>query len=356
MIQKENFTSEWIQDVATRLHYNDRNIIEKVIRALSLLEMLARSGCPFVWKGGTALMHLLGESAHRLSIDIDVICPPGTHIEDYLASFREFGFSSFELVERQLRPEVHIPKSHSKLYYQIAYKNDAKELSYILLDVLYEEINYQHVQWVDLITPFLLQDEVYVRVQVPSLADLLGDKLTAFAPNTTGIPYYKNGHSRTMEIAKQLYDIGRLFERVHDVAAVEYTFQHIARVELSYRSLPLDVSQVYQDIRQTSLCLATRGKEGMGDFEALLDGVVRVRSFMYAQHYVIENAIVDAARAAYLATLIEKGRSDIDRYSGNPLDVAALVIQPTLTNKLNKLKKSVPEAYFYWAKISELLG
>jgi hypothetical protein len=34
------------------------------------------------------------------------------------------------------------------------------------------------------------------------------EKLTAFAPNTTGIPYEKNGHSKSMEIIKQLYDIG----------------------------------------------------------------------------------------------------------------------------------------------------
>ena len=86
MIKKECFTTEWIEQVASELHYNDKNLIEKVIRALSLLEMLVKAGCPLVFKGGTALMLILGKSAHRLSIDIDVICPPGTNIEDYLKS------------------------------------------------------------------------------------------------------------------------------------------------------------------------------------------------------------------------------------------------------------------------------
>ena len=39
MIKKECFTKEWIDHVSTELHYNDKNLIEKVIRALSLLEM-----------------------------------------------------------------------------------------------------------------------------------------------------------------------------------------------------------------------------------------------------------------------------------------------------------------------------
>ena len=51
------------------------------------------------------------------------------------------------------------------------------------------------------------------------LDDILGDKLTAFAPNTTGIPYEKSGLSRAMEIIKQLYDIGNLFEQMASPSA-----------------------------------------------------------------------------------------------------------------------------------------
>ena len=61
MIKKECFTTEWIEQVASELHYNDKNLIEKVIRALSLLEMLVKAGCPLVFKGGTALMLILGK-------------------------------------------------------------------------------------------------------------------------------------------------------------------------------------------------------------------------------------------------------------------------------------------------------
>lgn len=39
MIQKDCFTSAWIDIVSKQLKYNDKNLIEKVIRALSLLEI-----------------------------------------------------------------------------------------------------------------------------------------------------------------------------------------------------------------------------------------------------------------------------------------------------------------------------
>lgn len=158
MIQKECFTTEWIKKVSTELHYNDKNLIEKVIRALSLLEMLVRSGCPFIFKGGTALMLILGKSANRLSIDIDIVCPLGTNIEDYLTGFADFGFTDLELVERKQWNGSDVPKSHSKFFYQITYRSEANAKSYILLDVLYEDIHYCRVQQAAIDCPFIRLD------------------------------------------------------------------------------------------------------------------------------------------------------------------------------------------------------
>ena len=49
MIRKECFTKEWIETVSNRFHYNDLNLIEKVIRAFSLVNMLSESGCPYIY-------------------------------------------------------------------------------------------------------------------------------------------------------------------------------------------------------------------------------------------------------------------------------------------------------------------
>ena len=84
-------------------------------------------------------------------------------------------------------------------------------------------------------------------------------------------------------------------------------------------------------------------------------GINRIKSFMFRGNYLIDNAIVDSARAAYVATLLETGHTEIERYNGDPTSIAALNILPSLPNKLNKLKRQSPEAYYYWAKISQLL-
>lgn len=64
----------------------------------------------------------------------------------------------------------------------------------------------------------------------------------------------------------------------------------------------------------------------------------------------------DAYLAAYIATLLENKITEIERYNGNPMSIAPLNIQPTLPNRLERLKRQSPEAYFYWAKTSQLLA
>lgn len=41
MIKQASFSQEWINAVSEKYQYHDRNLIEKVIRAYSLLEALA---------------------------------------------------------------------------------------------------------------------------------------------------------------------------------------------------------------------------------------------------------------------------------------------------------------------------
>ena len=148
MINKECFTTEWIAQKSIELKYNDKNLIEKVIRAFSLLEMLAASGCPFYFKGGTSLMLILGDGSHRLSIDIDIMCPPGTNIEDYLKDYAQSGFLEYQLVERR-QAGKDVPKSHSKFFYQVAFKGQSDATSFILLDVLYEDCHYHKTNVID---------------------------------------------------------------------------------------------------------------------------------------------------------------------------------------------------------------
>lgn len=353
MINKESFTTEWIAQKSTELQYNDKNLIEKVIRAFSLLEMLSASGCPFHFKGGTSLMLILGGGSHSLSIDIDIMCPPGTNIEDYLKDYAQSGFLEYQLVERR-QAGKDVPKSHSKFFYQVAFKGQSDVTSFILLDVLYENCHYHKTNTIDIVSPFIKLDGEPLKVVVPSVEDILGDKLTAFAPETTGIPYYKDDKLSTLEIIKQLYDVGQLFDRMQDIGTVSQSFKAIADVELGYRNLGHDLSQIYDDIRQTALNISTRGFVDKDKFALLQKGIINIKPFMYKGAYRIEEAIIDAAKAAYLATLIETGGENIKRFTDAQLS-GDLLIKPVLTSKLNKLRIGLPEAYFYWVKTSQLM-
>lgn len=134
MISKECITIEWIKKASVQNKNADKILVEKVIRALRLLEGLVEEKLEFVFKGGTSLMLLL-ESTKRLSIDIDIIIKDKVDLKKQFANIVKYKeFTRFELQER--RKSSHIEKSHYKFYYEPAHKTVQEE--YILLDIVYQ--------------------------------------------------------------------------------------------------------------------------------------------------------------------------------------------------------------------------
>lgn len=120
MIDPQSRSLEWIEHASALIpNIADTALVEKAIRALSLLESLVRSGCPFVFKGGTALMlHL--DTSRRLSIDVDIVCPPGLDIQEFLGKYgSEYGFLEAREIERKSRTGV--SKSHAEYRYAVTY-------------------------------------------------------------------------------------------------------------------------------------------------------------------------------------------------------------------------------------------
>ncbi len=353
MIHPESRTLTWITDVAKANKMNDLMLAEKTIRAFSLLEALVRSGCPFIFKGGSSLMlHL--DASKRLSIDIDIICQPGTCIEDYIGKYaEEYGFGEVKLVERVAISDV--PKQHAKFFYQVAYPAGGKQ-DKILLDVLFEDTHYTDIVELPIQSRLLKTYGEKVMVKVPSKGDLLGDKLTAFAPHTSGIPYFYGEMNCSMEICKQLFDIASLFDVTSDLSTTIATFRRFAKLELQYINRnPDDYQIVLDDIYNTAQCIALHGKISPEEFKLLQEGVSKVRGFIHSEVYTIERAITDAAKAAYLAKLIEKGITEVKHFTlANIPQLAAATIQAPLPTKLNKLKKSNIEAFYYWHEIQLL--
>ena len=307
MISNKTLQIEWLKTVSEKNRKMDTTLVEKVIRALLLLEGLAQSKQPFVFKGGTALMLLLGK-INRLSIDIDIIIenPNEFAVQEIFESIiSKLGFKRFEKNER--KPNSTIQKAHYKFFYYLIHRTSQTE-DYILLDILFEKPSYAKLIQLNIDSTFIIQEQEPLKVIIPSLEDILGDKLTAFAPNTTGITYEKHGQSQAMEIIKQLYDIGCLFNFVKDIGIVRTTFNIIAEIESSYRRLKINPEIVLEDIFQTALCISTRGTDGKGDFKKLSHGIKSINSYIFSESYHIERAIIDASKAAYLVILIRSGR------------------------------------------------
>ncbi len=75
--------------------------------------------------------------------------------------------------------------------------------------------------------------------------------------------------------------------------------------------------------------------------------------FVFSESYHIERAILHASKAAYLSVLIHYDAKTINKFE-NPLQLKGWQISEPLNSKLNKLKKSNPETFFYWYKTYEL--
>lgn len=348
MIELFCTSNEWISEIS-KAKKADKILVQKLIRTLLLLEGLSESKIQFIFKGGTALMLLLN-STRRLSIDIDIIIT--TKVDNLSGILSEIaekkGFIRVE--EKRRLAKSAIEKAHYKFYFHNELKPGDDD--FIILDILFENNHYINLISIPIQSPFAKNNSDIINTQTPDFNNIMGDKLTAFAPNTTGIPYYKNERPMGQEIIKQLYDIGNIFEKIDNVRIVSEVFYTFASVELKYRNMGNDINIVMDDIVENCLAISLRQNIGNANFDVLQFGLKQIINFIFSEKYYIEKAIIHASKAAYLVALMKTGNA-IERYN-NKIDMALWnMFQPNNT-KLNKLKKTNPEAFFYWYKYYEL--
>lgn len=339
MISNQSRSKDWIMQLRERPHTPaDPILIEKMILALILLENLHDSGLDFTFKGGTSLLLMLGKPK-RFSIDIDIIIDTKKGLEGKLQSILQQGV--FYRLEEDERSST-IPKHHYKFFYT---SEISDRESSIMLDILVEKNPYLVFQNVLLVSEFLILEGEPKSIKCPVPECLLGDKLTAFAPNTSGVLY---GNEKDLEIIKQLFDIGLLFDEISDINLVAETFHTIATKELFYRGLnsllPIDV---LVDSFETACLIGMRGFGHEIEFSELKSGIRKLTGYIYAERFTLDSAILCAAKAAYLTSLIRKRESQISRFHPS-YDMSSLLILDHKYNKLNKIKKTSPEAFYYF--------
>lgn len=354
MINRESFSAEWIRNFKAEGIFPkiDLMILEKMIRALFLVEHLVNEGLDFVFKGGTSLILLL-ERPERFSIDVDIITMENKEkIFGLLDKVCENEL--FSKVEENIRQQHsnHIPKAHYKLFYISSINNRE---NYILLDVLFETNYYPEIIYKDIEAVFLNTSSDKTKVKVPSINSILGDKLTAFAPDTIGIRYNK---SKEMEIIKQLFDIGILFDYATDITIVSEAYNDIAQKEIFYRDLDITIQDTLEDTIQTGLLIARREKNKEKDaekFSEIVQGIRSFSSFLITKRFIIDDVIEATAKAALLAAKIKY--DDFDNFvRPKTIDKSKIDIKHPNYNFLNKIKKLPNNAIFFWEKTISIIG
>ena len=210
--------------------------------------------------------------------------------------------------------------------------------------------------YVSITSPWLKTEDPLQRVRVPTIEALLGDKLTAFAPNTIGVPY---GVNKEIEVIKQLYDINCLLDQSTDIETIKNTYDAIADQQFNYLKLRTTTDSVLQDTIDTALILAKRDKNKGEDFEKyqeLLRGITKFNNFLITGNFRIEQAQVASARAAFLAGKLQHSDHSEMVVFKPGTDLSNLEIKNQEFNFLNRFKKTNHEAFFYWYQYLSLKG
>lgn len=355
MFTADTYTSPWLTKQARSLGGCQPDLLERCVHALTLLRYLSETGLPFVFKGGTSLLlHL--NPVRRLSIDIDIMC--GAPAADLTRIVAEIGERQpFIRSAEDDRGARDLPqRRHFKFYFRSAL---GKQLELpVLLDVVEEHRPVHTTLQRAIRTPFL-EPASEVLVTVPTVESLLGDKLTAFAPTTTGVPLRKPDGSAAdvMQVTKQLFDVGVLFDAAGDFAQMGQSYDAICALESGYRAARPTREAALDDTVQACLALTAREPAQVAlypDAALLHNGFTRMAGHLTWRGFGHEHRRALAAKAAVLAAHLRAGRTfdfAAARYTGSREQIATLraaTFNGTPHAWLDGLKAVNPEAFHYW--------
>ncbi len=334
MIDKNIYEIEYIRELQKR-YSSDPGLIERALYAFGLLEAIKTVDLPFCFKGGTSLMLILDQPA-RLSTDIDIIVKPGTDVDVYIdKASKIFPFLSKD--EDVRKGKNGIVKRHFKFTY---YSPVRKKEFYILLDVVFAELPYAKTIKREIKNELLLTTGDNLEVEIPTADCILGDKLTAFAPRTTGILL---GSGKELEIAKQLFDTAMLSDHLEDYALFSDTYKIAVKDETAFRGGKWSEEDVLRDTIRACVSIISRGKIDKDDYVEYLLGIKSLKNHILLHGYNTDDATCKACKVMYLASSLISGNpyKRID----NPEEYVTARLEGEESKQLAYIRKQNLEAY-----------
>jgi hypothetical protein len=359
MFPPSTYTRAWADEKRRELGNCDPVLLEKCVHALTLLGLLAESGLPFIFKGGTSLLLHLPQIS-RLSIDIDIVSPATddelNRVVQKIGKLTPFIRAVESERDKNSERESLPRRRHFKFFFRSERAKDGEAA--VLLDVVQEK-ECPHVTVQRPIRTSFLVPEREIAVTLPTIESLLGDKLTAFAPTTTGVRLRRSNGSPgdVMQVAKQLFDVGVLFAHAANFAEITRVYDGVQAQEASYRGNAHTREETLTDT--LNACLgATALKPAhyavFPDTPLLLDGFNKLRGHLTDPKFDTEKRRVLAARAGLLAAYLQSGRSlDLEtiRYTQSEMqldNLRAASLRGHPHDWLDRIKPTNPEAYHYW--------
>lgn len=347
MILGSTYSAEYLH--LLHLKYSNKidiNILERTVFAFGLLEALAKSNLKFIFKGGTSLILLCG-IPKRLSTDIDIIVSPDIQVDEYLNKISTI-FPFLKKVEDKRIPQNNIVKRHIKYFY-ISPLTDKE--NYILLDILFEKNHYASLISRPIDMPLLCTQDKNSTVLIPSVGSILADKLTAFAPHTTGI-MINNG--KDMEIIKQFYDITTLLNMDFDQEEVLDTYPKIAATECTYRNLNLSPQDILIDTLKTSLCICSKGKlfNANNEYENYRIGIASLRTHIFQSQFNPDTVAENSTKLIYFLVCLLTS----SQYTNNLPEVdRKFQFTNSAFGTMRYIQKVNPSSFAYLVKADDLI-
>ena len=242
MLPARCFDPDWLKAKRQDLKVQDLELLERTVHAFALLHGLLEAGLDFVFKGGTCML-LLPTGFQRLSIDIDIQTTATR--EDLESILAQVGTRApFTAWRRQDRVHADPPqRSHYEFIYTPSTIGGERK---ILLDVVEDACPLTDLQQLPA-APLFMELTTAPNVTLPALDALLGDKLTAFAPGTIGVPYKRGGQSMDLQVVKQFHDIRQLARYAGQPAIFRRAYSQTHAAQTRYRGGAWTLREVASD-------------------------------------------------------------------------------------------------------------
>lgn len=309
----ETFDPEKIRSLLSEGTINNVANLEKAIFCLEYIGQLQEEGLDFIFKGGSAVQILLGNSWTRLSVDVD-ICTNASQeeFESVLGKvYEKFDNKAFLYHSRERVISSDVPF----YLYRIETPAITERSRTILLDAIGIKPEMPTSQ-----TPlkaFFFDSSV--EVTMPTLGALLGDKLSTVGPNTIGRPLRDSRNG--LEYVKHFCDINRLQESDFCFEECAEAFRESIGIQSKVRGKHFTLDECFDDMLFTCqvASLSQQAGEEVADkllqgenkerakreFRILRDGLRRFRPFLvYGSSFMWDRLRVSAARTALLVKMI----------------------------------------------------